>query len=52
MSCDWWRAVAILASDWLTVDRQIIETFAGIKDQSVVGVRAPYLKVGGDTQFK
>ena len=33
-------------------NRQILETFAGIKDQSVVGVRAPYLKVGGDTQFK
>ena len=33
-------------------DRQIIEKFAGIKDQSVVGVRAPYLRVGGDKQFK
>ena len=33
-------------------DRQIIEKFAGIKDGSVVGVRAPYLRVGGDTQFK
>ena len=32
--------------------RQIIEKFAGIKDQSVVGVRAPYLRVGGDKQFK
>jgi len=33
-------------------DRQIIEKFAGIKDEPVVGVRAPYLRVGGDTQFK
>jgi|ERR1740124_172302 len=32
--------------------RQIIEQFADIKDGSVIGVRAPYLKVGGDTQFK
>ena len=33
-------------------DRQIIEKFGGIIDGSVVGVRAPYLRVGGDTQFK
>merc|ERR1711892_339961 len=33
-------------------NRQIIEQFADIKDGTVIGVRAPYLKVGGDTQFK
>jgi len=33
-------------------NRQIIEQFANIKDGTVIGVRAPYLKVGGDTQFK
>ena len=38
--------------DHFMFTRQIIEKFAGIKDQSVVGVRAPYLRVGGDKQFK
>jgi len=33
-------------------NRQIIEQFANIDDGSVIGVRAPYLKVGGNTQFK
>merc|ERR1712002_776410 len=33
-------------------NRQIIEQFADINDGSVIGVRAPYLKVGGNTQFK
>ncbi|CAK1603242.1 unnamed protein product [Parnassius mnemosyne] len=31
--------------------RVIIEKFANITDNSVVGVRAPYLRVGGNNQF-
>merc|ERR1712029_639480 len=31
--------------------RLIIEKFARIKDNSVVGLRAPYLRVGGNNQF-
>lgn len=41
--------------DWLAEmagDRLIIERFANITDGSVVGVRAPYLRVGGNTQFQ
>ena len=32
--------------------RLIIERFANITDGSVIGVRAPYLRVGGNTQFE
>ncbi|XP_071519200.1 chitin deacetylase 1-like isoform X2 [Panulirus ornatus] len=32
--------------------RVIAETFANITDNSVIGVRAPYLRVGGNNQFK
>merc|ERR1712002_249786 len=32
--------------------RLIIEQFANITDSTVVGVRAPYLKVGGNEQFE
>ena len=32
--------------------RLIIERFANITDGSVIGVRAPYLRVGGNTQFQ
>ena len=32
--------------------RLIIEKFSPIKDNSVVGLRAPYLRVGGNNQFK
>ena len=41
--------------DWLAEmagDRLIIERFANITDGSVIGVRAPYLRVGGNTQFQ
>jgi len=41
--------------DWLgemAGDRLIIERFANISDGSVIGVRAPYLRVGGNTQFE
>ncbi|KAF0290838.1 hypothetical protein FJT64_011004 [Amphibalanus amphitrite] len=31
--------------------RYIIEQFAGIADNSVVGMRTPYLRVGGNNQF-
>lgn len=31
--------------------RIIIEKFANLTDNSVVGVRAPYLRVGGNNQF-
>merc|ERR1712083_350221 len=40
--------------DWLgemAGDRLIIERWANITDGSVIGVRAPYLRVGGNTQF-
>jgi hypothetical protein len=30
----------------------IIERFANITDGSVIGVRAPYLRVGGNKQFE
>lgn len=33
-------------------DRLIIERFANITDGSVIGVRAPYLRIGGNTQFQ
>ena len=32
-------------------DRLIIERFANITDGTVVGVRAPYLRIGGNEQF-
>ncbi|XP_042211815.1 chitin deacetylase 1-like isoform X2 [Homarus americanus] len=32
--------------------RVVIERFANITDNSVIGVRAPYLRVGGNNQFK
>jgi len=41
--------------DWakeMAGSRLIIDKFAGIKDNSVVGVRAPYLRVGGNRQFQ
>ncbi|XP_071519198.1 chitin deacetylase 1-like [Panulirus ornatus] len=41
--------------DWLTEmagARLIIERFANITDNSIIGVRAPYLRVGGNTQFE
>ena len=41
--------------DWLAEmagDRLIIERFANITDGSVIGVRAPYLRIGGNTQFQ
>lgn len=40
--------------DWLgemAGGRLITETFANITDQSIIGVRAPYLRTGGNTQF-
>jgi len=41
--------------DWakeMAGSRSIIEKFANITDNSVVGLRAPYLRVGGNNQFK
>ncbi|XKL69300.1 hypothetical protein PGB90_007069 [Kerria lacca] len=41
--------------DWLAEmagARLIVERFANISDGSVVGVRAPYLRVGGNKQFE
>jgi len=41
--------------DWLAEmagDRLIVERFANITDGSVIGVRAPYLRVGGNKQFE
>jgi len=41
--------------DWLAEmagDRLIIERFANITDNSIIGVRAPYLRVGGNIQFE
>jgi hypothetical protein len=41
--------------DWLAEmagARLIIERFANITDGSVIGVRAPYLRVGGNKQFE
>lgn len=41
--------------DWLSEmagARLIIEKFANITDGSIVGLRAPYLRVGGNTQFE
>jgi len=41
--------------DWLgemAGSRLIIETYANITDGSIFGVRAPYLRVGGNTQFE
>ncbi|CAG2053972.1 unnamed protein product [Timema podura] len=40
--------------DWakeMAGTRIIVEKFANISDNSVVGVRAPYLRVGGNNQF-
>jgi hypothetical protein len=36
---------------FLMYGRLIIERFANITDGTVVGVRAPYLRVGGNEQF-
>ena len=33
-------------------DRLILERFANITDGSVIGVRAPYLRIGGNKQFE
>ncbi len=41
--------------DWLAEmagARLIIERFANITDGSVIGMRAPYLRVGRNTQFQ
>jgi len=41
--------------DWLgemAGARLIVERFANITDGNVIGVRAPYLRVGGNTQFE
>ncbi|KAI8427756.1 hypothetical protein MSG28_002181 [Choristoneura fumiferana] len=41
--------------DWLAEmagGRLIIERFANITDASIIGVRAPYLRVGGNKQFE
>ncbi|XP_068231479.1 chitin deacetylase 1 [Palaemon carinicauda] len=41
--------------DWLTEmagARLIIERFSNITDNSIIGVRAPFLRVGGNTQFE
>jgi hypothetical protein len=41
--------------DWLAEmagARLIVERFANITDNSIIGVRAPYLRVGGNTQFE
>ena len=41
--------------DWLAEmagNRLIIERFANITDGSIIGVRAPYLRVGGNKQFE
>ncbi|KAK8406787.1 hypothetical protein O3P69_007383 [Scylla paramamosain] len=41
--------------DWLTEmagARLILERYANITDNSIIGVRAPYLRVGGNTQFE
>ena len=41
--------------DWLTEmagARLITETFANISDNSIIGLRAPYLRVGGNVQFE
>ncbi|CAH2104742.1 unnamed protein product [Euphydryas editha] len=41
--------------DWLAEmagARLIIERFANITDASIIGVRAPYLRVGGNKQFE
>ena len=41
--------------DWLAEmagARLIVETFANITDNSVIGIRAPYLHVGGNEQFE
>lgn len=40
---------------WLTEmagARLILERYANISDNSIIGVRAPYLRVGGNTQFE
>ena len=41
--------------DWLAEmagSRLIIERFANVSDGSVIGIRAPYLRVGGNKQFE
>lgn len=41
--------------DWLAEmagARLIVERFANITDSSIIGVRAPYLRVGGNKQFE
>merc|ERR1711970_421037 len=51
-SATFWTDATV--SDWtseMAGARQIINRFANITDQSVVGVRAPYLRVGGNAQF-
>jgi len=41
--------------DWLSEmagARLILERFSNITDSTIIGVRAPYLRVGGNTQFE
>ena len=47
-----WTSAGV--QDWareMSGSRLIIEKFANISDNSVVGMRAPYLRVGGNHQF-
>jgi len=47
-----WTAATV--DDWakeMAGSRLIIDKFANITDNSVVGLRAPYLRVGGNNQF-
>jgi len=50
---DFWSEAGV--EDWakeMAGQRLIIEKFANITDNSVIGLRAPYLRVGGNNQFK
>jgi len=49
---DFWTNATV--EDWareMSGSRLIIDKFANITDNSVVGLRAPYLRVGGNEQF-
>merc|ERR1711910_263824 len=49
---NFWSDAAV--EDWareMAGSRLIIDKFASISDNSVVGLRAPYLRVGGNNQF-
>jgi hypothetical protein len=50
---DYWTSGSY--DDWLAEmagSRLIIERFANVSDGSVIGIRAPYLRVGGNKQFE